>query len=34
MFFPYAVYDPEDVNFKMVFEPLVVTVGEPVVVPV
>jgi hypothetical protein len=30
----YAVYEPEALNFKMVFEPDVVTVGEPVVVPV
>jgi hypothetical protein len=29
----YAVYVPDDVNFNMVLVPLVVTVGEPVVVP-
>jgi hypothetical protein len=29
----YAVYVPELVNLIIVFEPLVVTVGEPVVVP-
>jgi len=32
--FPYAVYDPDAVNRKIVFEPDVVTVGDPVVVPV
>jgi hypothetical protein len=31
--FPYAVYEPEAVNFMIVFEPEVVIVGEPVVVP-
>jgi hypothetical protein len=30
----YAVYVPEDVNVRMVLVPDVVTVGEPVVVPV
>ena len=30
---PYAVYEPDDVYFKIVSEPSVVTVGEPVVVP-
>jgi hypothetical protein len=34
MFIPYAVYEPEAVNDKIVFEPFVVTVGEPVVIPV
>ena len=29
----HAVYVPEAVNLMMVFEPLVVIVGEPVVVP-
>jgi hypothetical protein len=29
----HAVYVPEAVNLIIVFEPLVVTVGEPVVVP-
>jgi hypothetical protein len=29
----YAVYEPEALKVKIVFEPLVVTVGEPVVVP-
>jgi hypothetical protein len=29
----YAVYEPDDVNCKIVFNPLVVTVGEPVVFP-
>jgi hypothetical protein len=29
----YAVYEPEAVNLIMVLLPLVVTVGEPVVVP-
>jgi hypothetical protein len=33
MFFPYAVYEPLLVNLIIVFEPLVVIVGEPVVVP-
>jgi hypothetical protein len=32
-FYPYAVYEPEPVNVKIVFEPLVVTVGLPVDVP-
>ena len=32
--FPYAVYVPEAVNLIIVFEPEVVTVGLPVVVPV
>jgi hypothetical protein len=30
----YAVYEPDEVNFKIVFAPLVVIVGEPVVIPV
>jgi hypothetical protein len=34
MFVPYAVYVPEAVNLIMVLAPLVVIVGEPVVVPV
>jgi hypothetical protein len=34
MIYPYAVYVPEAVNCKIVFDPDVVTVGEPVVVPV
>jgi hypothetical protein len=29
-----AVYEPDEVNFITVYEPFVVTVGEPVVVPV
>jgi hypothetical protein len=33
IFSPYAVYEPELVNFKIVLVPVVVTVGEPVVVP-
>jgi hypothetical protein len=32
--FPYAVYEPDDVNLITVFAPLVVIVGEPVVTPV
>ena len=31
--YPYAVYVPEAVYFKIVFDPEVVTVGDPVVVP-
>jgi hypothetical protein len=31
--FPYAVYEPEPVNCKIVLLPLVVTVGDPVVIP-
>jgi hypothetical protein len=31
--FPYAVYEPEDVYLRIVVEPLVVTVGDPVVIP-
>jgi hypothetical protein len=31
--FSYAVYEPEPVNCKIVLLPLVVIVGEPVVVP-
>jgi len=31
--FPYAVYDPDAVNRKIVLEPDVVTVGDPVVTP-
>ena len=34
MFFPYAVYEPLLVNLITVYAPLVVIVGEPVVVPV
>jgi cation transporter-like permease len=30
----YAVYDPDDLKIKIVFEPLVTTVGDPVTVPV
>jgi hypothetical protein len=30
---PYAVYEPDAVYVRIVFAPLVVTVGEPVVVP-
>jgi hypothetical protein len=30
--YPYAVYEPEPVNFIIVFAPEVVTVGLPVVV--
>jgi hypothetical protein len=30
---PYAVYVPELLKVRIVFAPLVVTVGEPVVVP-
>jgi hypothetical protein len=33
MVIPYAVYEPEELNLRIVFEPDVVTVGEPVVVP-
>jgi hypothetical protein len=33
MFIPYPVYEPDAVNFIIVFAPLVVTVGEPVVIP-
>jgi hypothetical protein len=29
----YAVYEPEALKVSIVFVPLVVTVGEPVVVP-
>ena len=32
--FPYAVYDPEAVNLRMVLLPDVVMVGDPVVMPV
>jgi hypothetical protein len=32
MIYPYAVYEPADLNIITVFEPLVTTVGEPVVV--
>jgi hypothetical protein len=34
MIYPYAVYVPDELNLIIVFEPLVVIVGDPVVVPV
>jgi hypothetical protein len=34
MFYPYAVYVPDELNLIIVLEPEVVIVGEPVVVPV
>jgi hypothetical protein len=34
MFYPYAVYVPDAVNLIIVLLPEVVTVGDPVVVPV
>jgi hypothetical protein len=33
MIYPYAVYVPDELNLIIVFEPEVVTVGDPVVVP-
>jgi hypothetical protein len=33
MSIPYAVYEPEPVNVKIVLDPLVVTAGDPVDVP-
>jgi hypothetical protein len=33
MSIPYPVYEPDDVNLIIVFAPLVVIVGEPVVIP-
>jgi hypothetical protein len=34
MIYPYPVYVPDELNLIIVFEPDVVIVGEPVVVPV
>jgi hypothetical protein len=33
MIIPYAVYEPADLKIITVFDPLVTTVGDPVVVP-